>query len=125
MKKGHNIIKKSKGKTRTEMFLADLCNNTFLAVWSYPNPINEDKKEFCDLIAIFENHMFIFFDREKQINDDFFNNSETIWNRWLRNVIESQIKTCNGAERYIVNGGKLYLDTKKKQNFLWLMIRVQ
>jgi hypothetical protein len=108
------MITKLKGKTRTETLLAEMCNNTFLGVWSYPNPVNEDKKEFCDLIAIFEKHMFIFFDREKQIKEDFFENAETIWDRWYRNVIEAQIKTCNGAERYIRNNGLLYLDTDKK-----------
>lgn len=111
------MINKSLGKTRTERFLADLCNSTFLSVWSYPNPFNEEKKEFCDLIAIFENHMFIFFDREKHIKDDFLDNAETIWDRWYRNVIEAQIKTCNGAERYIRNSGKLFLDAEIKIPF--------
>jgi hypothetical protein len=53
-------IFKSKGVTPTERLLADLCEKSFLKLWSYPNPIKDDKKELCDLLAVFENHLFIF-----------------------------------------------------------------
>ena len=58
-------IIKSEGVTPTERLLADLCDRSFLKLWSYPNPFKEDKDELCDLLAVFENHVFIFFDREK------------------------------------------------------------
>ncbi|MBU0580855.1 MAG: SEC-C domain-containing protein, partial [Candidatus Margulisbacteria bacterium] len=103
-------INKSKGVTRTEELLADLCDRTFLKLWSYPNPIKDDGKELCDLIAIFNNNIFIFFDRESfilnKVNIDPFVN----WERWKKKVIDAQIKTAKGAERYIKNRGKIYLD---------------
>jgi len=108
------MINKSQGQTYTERLLSDMCENTFLKAWSFANPINKDKKEFCDLVAIFENHMFIFFDREKQIKSDFLEKSELTWNRWYKEVIVKQINTCNGAARYINNGGELYLDADLK-----------
>lgn len=106
------MIKKSEGKTRTEKILSELCENTFLNTWSFPNPYNEKGKgkEFCDLVAIFENHMFIFFDREKILDISVDNDSKIQWDRWKRNVIDAQAKTCHGAERYIKNGGNLFLD---------------
>lgn len=108
------MINKSQGQTYTEKFLSEMCDNTFLKAWSYANPINNKKKEFCDLIVIFENHMFIFFDREKQIKSDFLEKAKLNWNRWFKEVITKQINTCHGAERYIRSNGELYLDIELK-----------
>ncbi len=57
-------IVKSEGVTPTERLLANLCEKSFLKLWSYPNPFKEDKDELCDLLVVFEDHLFIFFDRE-------------------------------------------------------------
>ena len=54
--------------------------------------------------------MFIFFDREKILDISVDNDSKIQWDRWKRNVIDAQAKTCHGAERYIKNGGNLFLD---------------
>jgi hypothetical protein len=110
-------IEKSEGYTNTEKLLSCLCNETFLNLWSYANPYYKDGKiikEFCDIIAIFENHLFIFFDREKKLELESEDKDYVKWNRWYRDVIERQINTCNGAERYISNGGILFLDNKAK-----------
>lgn len=113
------MIIKSEGKTKTEKILAELCNDTFLSTWSFPNPYNDKSKgkEFCDLIAIFEDHLFIFFDREKILTQDFNDNPQIKWDRWYKNVIEKQVKTCDGAERYIRTNGKLYIDSQCIQEF--------
>lgn len=58
-----------KGVTPTEDLLASLCANSFLRLWSYANPHKDDGHEFCDVIAVFGDHVFIFFDREKQLAD--------------------------------------------------------
>lgn len=110
-------IAKSKGVTPTEKLLANLCERTFLKLWSYPNPVKEDKKELCDLLAVFEGHVFIFFDRE---NLAFSNDSKdplVIWNRWKRKVIYDQVRTAHGAERYIKSGRGIFLDKDLKIPF--------
>lgn len=104
------IIVKSEGVTPTERLLAGLCERSFLKLWSYPNPLKYDRDELCDLIAVFENHVFIFFDREnlsfyKEGNDPTVN-----WNRWKKKVIDAQIRTAHGAERYIKSGRGIFLD---------------
>jgi uncharacterized protein YecA (UPF0149 family) len=103
-------LKKSEGVTPTEKLLANFCNNTFLKLWSYPNPYNENRDELCDLLAVFENHVFIFFDREKLLLEDDNKDPEIKWKRWKKKVIGAQLKTANGAERYILSGRKIYLD---------------
>jgi len=50
-------ITKSKGLTPTERLLSELCDLTFLKLWSYPNPCKADGKELCDLLAVFEDHV--------------------------------------------------------------------
>jgi hypothetical protein len=59
-------ISKSEGVTPTEQLLAKLCDQTFLKLWSFPNPCRDDGKELCDLIVVFENEVLIFFDRENK-----------------------------------------------------------
>ena len=103
-------IIKSEGVTPTERLLADLCDRSFLKLWSYPNPFKDDRDELCDLLAVFENHVFIFFDREnlsfsKDNNDPLVN-----WNRWKKKVIDAQTRTAHGAERYIRSGCGIFLD---------------
>lgn len=104
------VIVKSEGVTTTEKMLADFCERSFLKLWSYPNPFNEDKKEFCDLLAVFENHVFIFFDRENLILSKTDSDPAVNWNRWKKKVIDAQIRTAHGAERYIKSGRNLFLD---------------
>lgn len=102
-------IVKSEGVTPTERLLADLCERSFLKLWSYPNPFKEDKDELCDLLAVFENHVFIFFDRE---NLAFSKEGDllTNWNRWKKKAIDSQTRTAQGAERYIRSGRDIFID---------------
>ena len=108
------LINKSIGVSPTEKLLARLCDNTFLSVWSYPNPFKADGKEVCDVIAVFENHVFLFFDRESKKFEDSEKDLNVQWERWQKDVIYAQIKTAVGAKRYIQERPKeLYLDAKE------------
>ena len=109
---------RSTGVTATEQFLTELCGRTFLRLWSYANPHKDDGHEFCDILAVFENHVFIFFDREKQLTQ--FTEEEDAqirWDRWKRRVIDKQVNTAHGAERYLRSGRKVFLDAKKTKEF--------
>src|ERR1700733_3070736 len=103
-------IVKSPGVTPTERLLAELCERSFLRLWSYPNPYKDDRKELCDLLAVFENHVFIFFDRESLQIDKNAQDAAISWARWKRDVIDSQIRSAKGAERYLKSGRKAFLD---------------
>jgi hypothetical protein len=106
-------ISKSLGLTPTEQFLSTLCDSTFLKLWSYPNPFREPGKELCDLIAVFENHVYLFFDRENKAlvgkRDDF----NLAWARWKKEAITKQIKSAKKATIHISNTpDKVFLDAK-------------
>jgi hypothetical protein len=106
-------IQKSVGQTRTEQYLSQLCDRTFLNLWSYTNPHKADGKEFCDLIAVFENNVFLFFDRESRKFDDGGDVLLT-WERWKKEAITKQIRTAAGAKRYVLNHrDQIYLDANR------------
>lgn len=105
-------IKKSQGTTSTEKLLSDLCDSTFLKLWSYPNPFKDDGHELCDLLVVFENSIFIFFDREKTFEITEEKDPQVLWNRWKRKAVEAQIQTAYGAERYLKSGRNVYIDNK-------------
>lgn len=110
-------IKKSQGVTRTEELLSVLCDKTFLKAWSYPNPFKDDRKELCDLIAAFADHVFIFFDRESRKFDGAAKDILVTWNRWKKEAIDKQINTAKGAEKYIRSGRSVFLDDKNEVPF--------
>ncbi|NTU47358.1 hypothetical protein HGA88_07095 [Candidatus Roizmanbacteria bacterium] len=112
-------IVKSEGVTPTERLLAVLCEKSFLKLWSYPNPVKGDKKELCDLLAVFENHLFIFFDRESGALTKKNKDPMIQWNRWKKETIDAQTKTAHGAERYIRSGRGIFLDTELAVPFPW------
>jgi hypothetical protein len=110
-------ISKSLGVTPTERLLAQLCEQTFLKLWSFPNPYREDGKELCDLIVVFESDILIFFDRENRRFDANPAEVNLAWKRWRKEVIDKQISTAHGAERYIRMGRPIYLDAKQAEPF--------
>ena len=111
-------IIKSSGVTPTERLLADLCEHSFLRLWSYPNPFKDDGKELCDLLAVFEDHVFIFFDRESRHLDTQGKDKKLAWERWKRAAVDDQARTALGAERYLRNGRKIFLDHEQTVEFL-------
>lgn len=109
-------IRKSNGSTPTERLLANFCENTFLKLWSYANPYKDDHDELCDLLAVFDNHVFVFFDR---MNQTFEKRGDVLlsWNRWKKKTIDSQIRTAHGAEKYLRSGRGIYLEKILKTPF--------
>lgn len=106
-------MSKHNGVTPTERLLTQYCNKVFLGLWNFPNPQRHDGKELCDHMVIFDNHVLLFFDREAELKT----NSDDIdikWNRWLKKVIHAQIRSVNGAEKYVLRNESIYLDSKQE-----------
>lgn len=103
-------IEKSHGVTPTEQRLSDLCEGTFLKLWSWPNLYKDDGKELCDVLAVFDDHVFVFFDRASQALQAKDKDLKVTWPRWKKEVIDKQSKTAMGAERYLKRGLPIYRD---------------
>ena len=111
------LIPVAAGVTPAERYLKRLCDHTFLSLWSYPSVFrdqgkqrpNQQGKELCDLLVVFENHVIIFSDKACAFpdSDDVLRD----WQRWFRKAVEQSAKQIWGAERWIRNyPSRLFLD---------------
>jgi len=101
-----NPIIKNKGVTGTEEYLQNLCDKTFLSLWSYPSVYRNQRiahtsegKELCDLLVVFGNDVIIFSDKLCA-----FPNTGDIaldWSRWYKRAVLQSAKQAWGAERWI------------------------
>ncbi|MCD4672991.1 MAG: hypothetical protein K8R77_10040 [Anaerolineaceae bacterium] len=124
MEKSKQTINREEGTTDAERFLKNLCDHTFLSLWSYSNIYrdqgkteqNAQGKEICDLIVVFENHIILFSDKDCKFPET--GNLEVDWTRWYKKAIERSAKQIWGAERWIKEfPERLFLDRACTQPF--------
>jgi hypothetical protein len=117
-------IEKSAGTTASEQYLARLCKNSFLSLWSYPNLFRDqgrpggkgDGKELCDLLVVFGNDVIIFSDKSCQFPDG--GPTSVNWQRWFKRSIVKSVDQVFGAERWIrEHPDKIFLDRRCTQPF--------
>lgn len=117
-------IIKSAGTTSAERSLAELCESTFLKLWSYPNIYTpegrkQDRgagKELADLLVVFGDSVIIFSD--KDIAFPTHPQLDVYWGRWKRRAIVASIGQLHGAEKWLKeHPGKLYLDKNCSEEF--------
>lgn len=86
--------------TPSEKFVTDLCENTFLNFWSFPNPIGKRiDKELCDILVICDPDIIIFSVKEIFVKES--GNVGVDHQRWERNAIQESVKQIYGAERFL------------------------
>jgi len=86
--------------TASEKLLAELCERTFLSMWSHPTPVRTDnQKELCDLLVINEPYVLIF--SVKAVEIDAKTDLKVSVDRWTRKAIKASAKQLYGAERAI------------------------
>jgi hypothetical protein len=109
--------------TPSERYLTKLCRHTFLRLWSCPTVYRDQcwsggntGKEVCDLLVVFDRHIFIFSDKYCA-----FPSSENLaldWSRWFKRAILQSAKQIHGAERWLrQNPHRLFLDENCTQRF--------
>lgn len=109
--------------TPSERYLTKLCRHTFLRLWSWPNVYRDQSwsggnagKEVCDLLVVFDRHIFIFSDKYCAFPNS--GNLALDWSRWFKRAILHSAKQINGAERWLKqNPHRLFLDEKCTQRF--------
>jgi len=112
-------LKKQDGFNESERYLANLCNKSFLNLWSYPNvytdegkkSINGDGKELCDLLVVFDKHVIIFSDKDIGFKDT--GDIKVDWGRWVKKAVIKSASQLYGAESWIKERpSRLFLDKK-------------
>ncbi len=119
-----STIIKQQGFNQSEIYLANLCEKTFLNLWSYPNVYTDegkrsekgDGKELCDLLVVFGHNIIIFSDKDIGFKDT--GNIETDWGRWVKRAVLKSANQLYGAESWIRDkADRIYLDSKCKNKF--------
>jgi SEC-C motif len=114
----HNTprVERADGVTHAERYLKQLCDKTFLSLWSFPGVYRDqghsgkgDGKEECDLLVVFENDIIIFSDKSCEFPRT--DNLERDWCRWFRKAVLQSATQVWGAERWIKTfPNRLFLD---------------
>jgi hypothetical protein len=117
-------MKRSVGVTESERYLKELCDHSFLSLWSYPGVFRDqgrvdgkgDGKEVCDLLVVFEEHIIIFSDKHCHFADS--GDLEFDWSRWYKKAVLKSAEQIWGAERWIRDfPARLFLDRQCKVPF--------
>lgn len=107
---------RSEGVNPTEKVLGWLCDRAFLKAWTYLNPYRAPAKELCDLLVVFNGHIFIF--EIKSIGFDANKDVYLAWQRWERKAVTEQLKKLNRAKNWILkHPDQIYLDAACKNSF--------
>jgi hypothetical protein len=115
---------KSLGTTTTERRLSKLCEKTFLGLWSYANlhtteGIKDGKgkgRELCDLLAIIDNNIILFSDKDISFNQNI--DIIVAWKRWRRKSILESAAQLYGAEKWLrEHAQEIYLDEMCQNKF--------
>lgn len=102
-------FKRASGITPSEKVLADLCEASFLTLWSYPNLFKKQGKELCDLLVIFGSDVIIFSDKSCAFKNT--GNLTLDWVRWYRRSIADSVHQLVQAERWLrTYPSKVFLD---------------
>lgn len=86
------------GLTRSEKFVSQLCERSFLELWTHPNPIGKKGKELCDCLIVCGLHIIIISVKEIEYKDT---GNKKGWERWHRKAIENSVSQIWGAERWL------------------------
>lgn len=86
------------GITPSERFVANLCQRSFLKLWTHPNPKGKKNKELCDCLVVCGPHVIIISVKENEYKDT---GDNTGWERWQKAAIEKSVSQIWGAERWL------------------------
>jgi hypothetical protein len=104
-------FRKSEGLNASEKLLAELCEQSFLKLWTYPNLFRKPGKELTDLMVVFGNDVIIFSAKACS----YLNSGDPAidWSRWFRSSIADSAKQIAKAEKSIQTApDKVFLDAK-------------
>lgn len=114
---------KAQGVTPSERYLNDLCQQSFLSLWSYPGIFSDknkrgtgDGQEICDMLVVFDEHVLIFSDKSCQFPET--GDLELDWKRWYRRAIKKSAGQARKAEKWLKEHPKrVFLDRACTKRF--------
>jgi len=117
-------VDRRSGATPAERYLSDLCEHTFLSVWSYTGLYRDQGKssalgvgkELADLLVVFENDVIVFSDKHCEFPDT--GDIAIDWSRWFRRSVLKSAQQVWGAERWLRSyPDRVFLDPECTKRF--------
>ena len=104
-------FQKAAGTTPSEKLLAELCAQSFLSLWSYPNLYRKPGKELTDLLVVFGEDVLLFSDKSCAFPSS--GDLPLDWRRWHRRSILDSARQLHRAEEWIKRSPeRVFLDPK-------------
>ncbi len=82
---------------RTEQFVSQVCEKSFLTFWCYANPQAPNGKELCDVLVVCHPHIIVVSVKEIALNLE--KDPEVAFKRWERKAVDASVSQLYGAER--------------------------
>lgn len=76
--------------TPSEALVAELCQRSFLSLWSTANPLGRQAKELCDAIVVCGRDVVLFSVKEIALKET--GEVEVDWDRWRRKAVDASAK---------------------------------
>ncbi|MES2355945.1 MAG: hypothetical protein V4568_16400 [Pseudomonadota bacterium] len=86
------------GLTPSEEFVARLCEQAFLKLWTHPNPLGKKGKELCDCLVVCGSHVVIISVKEIEYANTC---NQVGWRRWHKAAVDKSAQQIWGAERWL------------------------
>lgn len=86
------------GFTPSERFVTQLCQRSFLRLWTHPNPKGKKGKELCDCLIVCGPHIVILSVKDNEYRET---GDSTGWERWTKAAIQKSQAQIFGAERWL------------------------
>lgn len=84
----------------SEQFVYEVCEKSFLSLWSYVNPQGRHPgKELCDILVVCDPHVIVMSVKDIKLKDS--GNVKVEWDRWQRKAINASKKQIVGAIRWL------------------------
>jgi hypothetical protein len=85
--------------TPSEKLVYELCNRSFLSLWSYASPRRPDGRELCDALVVFSESIVVF--SVKDIALSTHDDPAVVEKRWTKKAVDDSIKQLAGAKRVL------------------------
>ena len=96
--------------TPSEKYVADLCKNSFLPFWSFPNPLGKKEKELCDVLVVCGNTIILISVKDIKVSNH--NDKRIQYDRWVKKAVDDSIQQLYGAERFLKNVDEIKLKNR-------------
>jgi hypothetical protein len=101
------------GFSKSERYLAEIVQRTFLGFWSHPNLFRSLAKELADLVVIFGDDVVVFSDKSCEYKD-----GDHGWSRWYRRAILDSAQQLHRAAGWLrKHPTEIYMDAKCERRF--------